>query len=496
MCYFSVEHPGRGDSVRFRKLREERKNMESRLKWTMFDDYWIDYRIKTVRRWFSPKKLSEIPAGAYGSLVYDKELGRYRIYMEQPVSLEKNDQRQLVMMESADMVHFSVPVPVYDGEGGLHGSTVLYDENEPDPSRRYKYCGMTRYSERKNIKPPEKHGGDLSVDLAYSADGIHFVRDTGHPAHDRNSDTLNKLMYNPCTGEYTLFFRATHTDRRIACKTSKDLIHWTEPRIILQPSPVYNDGYTALQQYGMTAGWFDGIFYGLVMLYKASMEIGDYSRMSGYMEPELVYSFDGKEFLHTTGKTLIERPEAPEPGCIQLYPLDMVESADGEYYCIYLQGKNQMHATVENVARLTKMNNEHGVFPAGLIYRIRKDRFCGLECTEYGGSVITKRFRLTRPDLELNINASCGYARFAMVDWNGDPFPGFSLEECIPMEYEDSVCHRPQWKEHSLDELTGKKVRIRVELNSATLHCISAAARPQSDEQITSYADPTGYPEA
>lgn len=56
------------------------------------------------------------------------------------------------MMESDDLVNFTPMMGadgtdmILEGDGGLHGVSVLYDAYDPDPARWYKFCGMTRMS--------------------------------------------------------------------------------------------------------------------------------------------------------------------------------------------------------------------------------------------------------------------------------------------------------------------------------------------------------------
>ena len=52
-------------------------------------------------------------------------------------------------------------------------------------------------------------------------------------AHPYTSDAYNQIYYNPYTQEYGLLHRAAYVDRRIALRTSKDLINWSEPKTIM-----------------------------------------------------------------------------------------------------------------------------------------------------------------------------------------------------------------------------------------------------------------------
>ena len=43
------------------------------MKLPLFDDFWIDFRVNTVRRWFAPELHAVVQAGPYSSLLYDPE---------------------------------------------------------------------------------------------------------------------------------------------------------------------------------------------------------------------------------------------------------------------------------------------------------------------------------------------------------------------------------------------------------------------------------------
>ena len=73
-----------------------------RMKLPMFDDYWIDYRRGTVRRWFKPEPWGTAPAAPYGSAFYDPERGKYRIYYEVLRDWGSDAVRDLKLVESDD----------------------------------------------------------------------------------------------------------------------------------------------------------------------------------------------------------------------------------------------------------------------------------------------------------------------------------------------------------------------------------------------------------
>ena len=463
---------------------------QTRMKLNCFDDFWIDFRTGAERRWFAPELLSTPPTTVgYSSLVYDRELKKYRLYYETLTELGNDGPRVIKLMESEDMLHWTQILNddggdvIFEGNGGVHGGSILYDIHETDPARRYKFVGMTGMT---------KDGGNYPVNLAFSADGVHWENHPELVANPFTSDTLNKLYYNPAREEYCLLHRSAFVDRRVYLRTSKDLVTWSEPRVLLHPAGVYNDGHTEMQHYGMTAGWFDGIFYGFLWQYRTSLHDHDFTKMFGVMDAELTYSYDGQEFLYTTNSPLIERPYPPKPGWAMLMPEDMCESVDGQSYYLLVTGSTFIHGTAASDKEMGEELAAHGLsMGEQQIYRIRKDGFCGLEAV-IKGTVITKGIELLKDDLTFNLRADCGTVRFGIMDNKGNYLEGFGLEDSIPFHYDNGVEVRPQWKAHQLSEVLGRQVRIVVELKSAILHSISATARPFIRQRQKSFADPQG----
>ena len=462
----------------------------NRMKLTFFDDYWIDFRPGTERRWFQPElQCKPVSRLGYSSLVYDPVLQVYRIYYES--SYDPNDERPrcLKMVESKDMLHFTQVYNrdgsdvLFHGDGGVHGASVMYDPQEKDPKRRYKFCGVTRFTAEDTPR---------LVNLAFSEDGVHWENHPELVANPHNSDTLNKLCYNPCADEYMLFHRSAYVDRRIALRTSKDLKNWSEPRILLHPSGVNSDDRFQNQNYAMSAKWFDGIFYGLLWYYRTDLHNMDFTKMFGVSEVGLTYSYDGKEFLYTGCDRLMQRPMAPNPGWAGFAPCDMCESADGKDYYLLVGGYCHAHGTHESNKVLRVKIREKGYSSALMVYKIRKDGFCGLESVCPGGLVITKGVELLKDDLTFNLRADCGSVRFGLMDDKGEYLEGFHLEDSVPFEFDEAVAVRPVWKQRKLSEALNQRVRIVLELNSAIVHSISATARPYIRMPQVSFSDPTG----
>lgn len=454
-------------------------------KLSLFDDFWIDFRPGTIRRWYSPHIVgsyrdTDFMNSTYTSAFYDPNVGKYRMYYEVTPDPAVDEVRYLALALSDDGIHYEptkvndhpekrMQRIVFDGGSGLHGTGVMYDPFDPDPSRRYKCATMSDTGNYRKSKQP------MPVITCFSADGIRWEEHKEMVMHPYTSDALNCLFYNPYTQEYCLVLRAAFVDRRICMRTSKDFIHWSDPVMLLHPGPSYNDNITQTQFYSMWAGFMDGMFLGLLWDFTTSMVDMDFDKMWGCMDTELVYSYDGRNFMQTTGKHVLERPAAPEYGSSQLYLMGLMESRDKDKYILYGAGQKFPHGTPTANRRYTDMMG--GDASAIVLSEIRKDGFCGLEGLRDGSLIITKPIELLKDDLSYNINASAGFARFGIRRKDGSYYEGFEPDNCTVFTG-DSVNIKPQWSGVNLASLLGQQLRLEVELNNATLHAITMTARP------------------
>ncbi|KIL40354.1 hypothetical protein SD70_14015 [Gordoniibacillus kamchatkensis] len=476
-----------------------------------FDDYWIDFRKGTVRRWFEPTFASsfrdpDFMANSYCSAAWCPEAGKYRLWYEVSPDLADDGVRYLALAESDDGIHYTIAETnnreekrmrhiVFDGVNGLHGTSVIRDSYEQDPAKLYKCVTMTRMGDRKLKRASNEPAGSTDafpVVLAFSPDGIHWTERRDLVAHPYTSDAFNGLFYNPLKQHYSLILRGGYVDRRIAMRTSKDLQAWSDPFVIMHPSPSYNSDATEMQFYSMWAGWMNGTFLGLLWRFYTSLTDMDFSKMWGYMETELVYSYDGLYWMQTSGRPVAERPLPPQYGCAQLSLMGMHENRTGDEYILYGSGARFIHGTAATNRQFT--DRLKGDSMATVFFRIRKDGFCGIEGLGVGANVITKPMQFVRPELSMNIRANVGYVRFGLMEKDGTFFEGFSFDDCIPFEG-DSCAVVPMWKEHKLEELLGEQVRVAVELNGAILHAMNVCARPYIRQPQASFSDPMAVSE-
>jgi len=106
-------------------------------------------------------------------------------------------------------------------------------------------------------------------------------------------------------------------------------------------------------------------------------------------------------------------------------------------------------------------------------YSLRLDGFSSLQGSAVGGEMISKLITFEGEKLTLNFATSAaGEIAVEIQDKEGNPIPGFSLDECqilIGNEIDRVV----NWKNGSdLSILAGKEIRLRFTLKDADLYSI------------------------
>jgi hypothetical protein len=102
---------------------------------------------------------------------------------------------------------------------------------------------------------------------------------------------------------------------------------------------------------------------------------------------------------------------------------------------------------------------------------LRRDGFVSLDAGETVGELTTRALFLKGDSLFLNVNAAKGDVRVELVQL-GKVLPGYSFEDCIPMQADGVRCP-VQWKNATLKDLNGERVQLRIQLRNASLYAVS-----------------------
>ena len=119
---------------------------------------------------------------------------------------------------------------------------------------------------------------------------------------------------------------------------------------------------------------------------------------------------------------------------------------------------------------------EGGVRDRFMILKQRLDGFVSLDAGDPTGTFVTRPLFAEGNRLELNL-ASEGSARVAILDASGQPYEGFSMDDCKPISG-DGICQEVRWRNGpDLSSLSGKVLRLRFELGKTKLFAMQFAAR-------------------
>ena len=106
-------------------------------------------------------------------------------------------------------------------------------------------------------------------------------------------------------------------------------------------------------------------------------------------------------------------------------------------------------------------------------YSIRPDGFVSISANRVGGELLTPSLTFTGNELTLNVATSAaGSVQVELQDTNGNPLPGYSLEENDVL-FGNSLDKSVSWNGNSdLTALVEQPVRIRFVLNDADLYSL------------------------
>ena len=129
---------------------------------------------------------------------------------------------------------------------GPHGSGILKDLQDPDPTRRYKALLKSEI---------------LSV--AFSADGIHWEPAIACPEANSAGDTHNNAFWAPTLGKYVGITRqwGKPFGRQVAWTSSTDFLNWDKTQIVLEGLDERH------QTYAMPVCFHGGVYLGLVAIH-------------------------------------------------------------------------------------------------------------------------------------------------------------------------------------------------------------------------------------
>jgi hypothetical protein len=387
----------------------------------------------------------------YPNVTYDSDAGQFKLWYKDMIPDEdvvaKMDPPRIVLKTgwfllyatSADGLRWTKPdLGLFSFDGSTKNNIVMRDDPntgvfkdafDPDPQRRYK---MVYDMGRGNLR------------ARFSADGVHWGDAVSPEIQGGVGDTHNNAFYDPRTGKYVLITRLFEGERKVARSESRDFMKWSDAKVILESLPAEKG---KRQTYCMPSFAYGNVYLGFVMLINTGSDKS--------VDCELTWSPDTVTWHRVNaGTSLIPRgPKGSyDAGCIY-GPAGGPIAKDGRLMILY-GGSEVPH-----------VGTKRHCLPCWAY--LRPDGFAGYQ-SNGKGVVTTQPVRCTGDPLRVSADAVKGALRVAVLDEKGVEL---SQSEVFSSDGSDAEV---KWRGgKTFEALKGRTVRLRFELESATLYAFT-----------------------
>jgi len=404
----------------------------------------------------------------YGTVIYDESQALFKIWylthsgpssrlvhvdgVQRPANMTL-----LAYATSQDGIHWTKPdLGQVEFQGSRHnnllrigrlnveGASILYEPWEKDPYKRYKAFywehGSGKLEERADGSRIWGEGEGDGMWVSFSPDGVHWHNYEDNPVIPLGSDTGQSVLWDPRIRRYVAFGRFGAGGRKVARTESRDFLHWTSPRLVLEPDE--EDGPDT-QFYGISVNLYEGVYLGLLWVFHIDPagHLGG-GKDKGNIDVQLVSSKDGASW-----RRLGDRVAFLPNGSEGEWDSAIVQTATrflllGDRILIYYSGGSKRHGEA-----VPKANSQIG------LATLPKDRFLSLSTGRAGGWVLTKPLIKAPGDLHLNLDAGRGWITVEMEADKGKTW----VSEPITLNSLDAVV---KWTDRVPQASDGKEVRL------------------------------------
>jgi hypothetical protein len=259
--------------------------------------------------------------------------------------------------------------------------------------------------------------------------------------------------------------------RDVRLTRSKDFVHWTEPEMI-----IFSDGDQNIQHYTNQIYKYPGtnIFIGTPVRYlKHDFDDVNFKYLPawGGQRQKLINAENRVGTVSTDCVLITSRDGLHFDRCNEAFMAPGIEKTHNWVYgeC-YLS-----HHAVETVSDENENVNElsfyvgeghRGIQSKFVRYTLRLDGYFSWHGNYSGGEILTKEIIFTGSTLKINFATSAlGYVRISICDEEGRVIDGFESAKLF-----GNSLSRPVDFAAPLSALSGKKVKLKIELKDADLY--------------------------
>jgi hypothetical protein len=441
--------------------------------------------------------------GARGSSIIEWQ-GLYRLYYKVTPSI---DQVYLAFVTSRDGIEWERPnLATVEFEGGCANNLVDIDGQKPNET--CVFVDPTGPDEHRfKLVCHNQHEGGMY--LLTSPDGIRFKRHDGFLLHFITDNHMS-AFYDPRTRCYRIYLRSLDKSRPHEPVRGSRMLSLAETGDLFQPVPIREDApdpwpvspkfqapeheHTGLRKINrelpiaIRADEADpppaGIYQGAVVQYLPETYLAFPSLYykhpwppkgfinDGILDIQFATSRDGRLWSrHLRGPYVnLDLPDGP---CSRMIHMLVGMVPFGRRISQYYVGRNRSHGQGRLPDRPKPVPEVRLGDP--ILHRLeqRVDGFVSADSSYTGGSLVTRPFRITSDRLRINVNTSAsGVARAALLDEESAEIPGFTLEQCDPIQGNDTA-YTLQWQGNpSVSSLKGRGAKLLVDSRSTKLFAV------------------------
>jgi len=412
----------------------------------------------------------------FGSPIYDRGEKRFKIWYycdgDVAYAISKNgltwEKPELdVILRGGKKTNLVMERAKERGTRGPYGYlfelfSVIKDEHDPDPARRYKMGFLGINFKHDGTYPNQFHRGQRrGLCTAVSPDGIHWTQETEWASCDI-CDGLSSAIWDPLTKRFVCYGRTKMTPdrndgrwtvhgwgRAVNRVESEDFRTWSKGELVFATDDKDPKGS---EIYSLSVFPYEGIYVGLVQMFYALPDQLN-------LEMHLASSRDGKRF------TRVEPRHAflPESGIGEWdrwnISVGMLPLVVGDELWFYYSGRTRRHSPYKGRDTGPKVGC------IGLA-KIRRGRFLSLEASFDGGTILTKPLLFDAGEMFLNANAAYGSIQVELLDVEGKAIP----DSKRLVRGENGIALHVPFRPNHLQKVKGKPVRIRFTLKNAQLY--------------------------
>ncbi|MGB7160333.1 MAG: PEP-CTERM sorting domain-containing protein [Tepidisphaeraceae bacterium] len=410
------------------------------------------------------------PRRSFGTVIFDESENLYKAWYQ--INAQGNSIAYATSVDgldwdypSAGLVSFpkgAAPTPANTnnnmlfrglGHTSLYNSSVVKDDADPDPMRRYKIVYLDSTTSGLT--------GTGGAFTGTSPDGIHWTRTTTPAApqlvirtSEQSVHDVLELMYDSQKQKYVIYSKGyertgnRNDHRQIVRTESSDFVNWSTPQVVLRHDNTLQDP----QSYGASVFEYQGMYVMPLRIYH-NTGLADGQQGDRSIDVQLAASRDGINWTRVANKgTFMERGADGTWDDGMILPYRPFEK-DGQIQ-IYYHGWNGVHENPDGtpVSRVATVG----------LATLDAGRFVGMSVAGAGTATLTtKTFVMDGDQLFLNADLGDeGAIRVALLQNGTTVLPGYSDNLAELTRYND-LYYAVSFPGGDLSSLAGMNLGLR-----------------------------------